>query len=38
MFTPWRKFKVKIFEDENGKLTGYANLMLKDETEDKTPY
>lgn len=37
-YTPWYKFKVKIFEDTQGRFTGYTNLMLKDETEDKTPY
>lgn len=37
-YTPWRKFKVKVFEDTQGKFTGYTNLMLKDETVDKTPY
>lgn len=36
--TPWRKFRVKVFEDTKGRFTGYTNLMLKDETEDKTPY
>lgn len=37
-YTPWRKFRVKIFEDAQGRFTGYTNLMLKDETEEKTPY
>jgi hypothetical protein len=36
--TPWGKFKVKIFENANGNFTGYTNLMLRDETEDHTPY
>ncbi len=37
-YTPWRKFKVKVFEDTQGRFTGYTNLMLKDDTADKTPY
>lgn len=37
-YTPWYNFKVKIYEDAQGRFTGLTNLMLKDETEDKTPY
>lgn len=32
--TPWAKFKVKIKEDQDGKLTGYTNLEVKDEFGD----
>lgn len=28
--TPYGKFKVKIFENEDGKFTGYTNLQVKD--------
>lgn len=27
--TPWAKFKVKVFESDDGKFTGYTNLQLK---------
>lgn len=37
-YTPWRKFKVKIFEDVQGKFTGYTNLMLRDRMESNTSY
>jgi hypothetical protein len=30
--TPWAKFKVKIFEDNNGNFAGYTNLLLKSES------
>lgn len=30
--TPWAKFKVKIYEGQDGKFTGYTNLRIKDET------
>ena len=28
--TPYGKFKIKIFEDSKGNLTGYTNLQAKD--------
>ncbi len=28
--TPYAKFKVKIFEDTDGKYVGYTNLKIKD--------
>lgn len=34
--TPYGKFKVKIYEEQNGHFTGYTNLLVKDE--DGTPY
>jgi hypothetical protein len=32
--TPWAKFKVKIYESQDGRLTGYTNLRIKDESGD----
>mgnify|MGYP001076704952 CR=1 FL=1 len=29
--TPYGKFKIKIYEKQNGKYVGYTNLQLKDE-------
>ncbi|OOM72227.1 hypothetical protein [Clostridium sp. BL-8] len=29
--TPYGKFKVKVYERQNGKYVGYTNLQLKDE-------
>ena len=26
--TPWGKYKIKIYEDQSGKFTGYTNLMI----------
>ncbi len=34
--TPYGKFKIKIYEKQNGKYAGYTNLQLKDE--DGCPY
>lgn len=30
--TPYSKFKIKIYEDIEGKYTGYTNLLLKDDS------
>jgi len=30
--TPWAKFKVKIYESQNGMLKGYTNLNIRDKT------
>lgn len=32
--TPYAKFKVKIYEDQAGRFTGYTNLRIKDEFGD----
>ena len=32
--TPYAKFKVKIYESNEGKFTGYTNLRVKDGTGD----
>jgi hypothetical protein len=29
--TPYGKFKVKVYERQNGRYVGYTNLLLKDE-------
>lgn len=36
LLTPYRKFKVRIYENQDGSYVGYTNLLLKDF--DGTPY
>lgn len=35
-YTPYSKFKIKIFEDSKGGFTGYTNLRIKDNIGDSS--